>query len=484
MYKKQKQIECHQEVKTMSTLIENGHVVTMNENREVFEDGYVLVEDDGRIASVGPLENTPHGSFSKRINAKGMIVLPGLINLHQHHWYNLFKGLAPGLLLEEWVNGLLLPCAAELTPQDIRASAYLSALEMIRTGTTCCLNHSVTTTMEAEVRATIEPMAEIGFRQVFAKDFRCQTPSNPHHPHSVSDSESYIAELIDNLNGNKNGLIRMALAIESNAHWLAAGMSSDVLVETGYRLAKEKNLKITNHTAGGTLSMETGYLHYLRETGRTDVRYLVQMGLLDSHWLLIHAININDTDINHMSESGCHAVYTPTSESMRGGGIGPWVRLIKAGVNCALGTDGPMVDYSVDIVEQMKACTLIQNTNHLNPKVMPIERSLEMATINAAKALGMEDEIGSLESGKRADISVFDMRGPHLQVIHNPIANFICCARGADAYTVMIDGKIILSEGQFINFTGVNEVIEEATQRGRAIAKKAGVSKRAQPIWH
>jgi 5-methylthioadenosine/S-adenosylhomocysteine deaminase len=92
-----------------------------------------------------------------------MIVLPGLINMHQHHWYNLFKGLAGGMLLEPWVQNLLLPCIRHLTAADLRAAAYLSAMEMIRTGTTCCLNHSVTTTMAAEVEATIEPMAEMGF---------------------------------------------------------------------------------------------------------------------------------------------------------------------------------------------------------------------------------------------------------------------------------------------------------------------------------
>jgi len=467
----------------MRMLIENGHVVTMNADRDVFDGGYVVVGDDGAIDAAGPAGAAPSGVFDERLDASGMIVLPGLINLHQHHWYNLFKGMAAGMLLEEWVSGLMLPCAAEMTAGDLRASAYLAALEMVRTGTTCCLNHSVTTTMAEEVAATVEPMAEIGFRQVFAKDFRCRTPANPEHPHNAADAARYIGDLVDTWQGANDGLVRMALAIESNAHWLAAGMSSDELVETGYRLAVDKGLQITNHNAGGTLSLETGYLHYLRQTGRTDVRYLVQMGLLDAHWLLIHAINVNDTDIAQMAAAGCHAVYTPTAESMRGGGIGPWVRLIKAGVNCALGTDGPMVDYSVDIVEQMKACTFVQNTNHLDPTVMPLERSLEMATINAAMALGMADEIGSLEPGKRADIAVFDLRGPHIQVIHNPIANFVCCARGADAHTVLIDGKTVLSEGRFINFTNVDEVIAEATERGRAIATKAGVIDRARPMW-
>jgi 5-methylthioadenosine/S-adenosylhomocysteine deaminase len=135
------------------------------------------------------------------------------------------------------------------------------------------------------------------------------------------------------------------------------------------------------------------------------------------------------------------------------------------------------------MVEQMKACTLMQHVRHLDPTMMPIERSVEMATINGAKALGMEDEIGSLEPGKRADVAVFDMRGPHLQVVHKPLSNFVCCGRGADAHTVLVDGKAVLQEGRFTDFKDMDAVIQEATERGRAIAEKAGHLGRAQLNW-
>ena len=169
----------------MSYLIKNGYVVTMNAARDIHDGGYVLIGEDGRITEAGDGKKLPAAGRHTVIDAKGMIVLPGLINMHQHHWYNLFKGLAGGMLLEPWVKNLLLPCVRHLTAADLRAAAYLSAMEMIRTGTTCCLNHFVTTTMAEEVAATIEPMAEMGFRQVFAKDFRCRTPGNPTHPHDL-----------------------------------------------------------------------------------------------------------------------------------------------------------------------------------------------------------------------------------------------------------------------------------------------------------
>ena len=294
----------------MSFLIKNGYVVTMNADRDVFDDGFVAVAD-GTIEAVGPASDLPESPYEDTLDAQGMIVLPGLINMHQHHWYNLFKGLCDGMILEPWVFSFVLPVAQLLTAEDLRASAYLSALEMVRTGTTCCLNHSITSTMEEEAAATVEPMAEVGFRQVFAKDFRCRTPGNPDHLHSLEDAEQYIGELVDRWDGARDGLIRMALVIESNAHWVAAGMSSAELIEAGYRMAREKDLKISDHVSGGSLSMEMGYLKYLRETGRTDVAYLMERGCLDDHWLMIHGIHISDTDIDMMKEAGSPSCTRP-----------------------------------------------------------------------------------------------------------------------------------------------------------------------------
>lgn len=468
---------------SVTYLIKNGYVVTMNARRAIHDGGYVGVGNDGRILEVGAATSAPAQAYDTVLDARGMLVLPGLINLHQHHWYNLFKGLAGGMLLEEWIQKLLLPCAAVLSADDLRAAAYLSAMEMIRTGTTCCLNHSVTTTMADEVEATIEPMAEIGFRQVFAKDFRCRTSGNPRHPHDVQTELAYVGELIDRWHQSRGGLIHMALAIESTAHWIAAGMSTEELIEAGHGLARERGIKITNHTSGGTLAHEIGYLRALRETGRTDVLHLMQLGVLDTHWLLIHGIHLTDTDIGLMANAGCHAVYTPTSEAIRGGGIGPWVKLIGAGVNAALGTDGPMVDYSVDMVEQMKASCLIQNTGNLQPGAISVERALEMATINAARALGLDNEIGSLEPQKRADLVLFDISDPHFHPLHKPVSNFVTCGRGADAHTVIIDGRIVLAGRRFVSGPDPKEVIAEATMRGRSLAARAGVADRGKMDW-
>jgi 5-methylthioadenosine/S-adenosylhomocysteine deaminase len=260
-------------------------------------------------------------------------------------------------------------------------------------------------------------------------------------------------------------------------------MSTEELIVRGYELARRLGLKITAHISGGTFSLEKGFLKYLRETGRTDVRYLMQLGILDPHWVLIHGIHCTELDIEQMAKVGCSLVYTPSSESIRGGGISPFANAQRAGVNTALGTDGPMVDYSVDMVEQMKVCALMQHVRHLDPTRMPVERTLEMATINAAKALGLEAELGSLEVGKRADIVVFDLDKPYVGVLHRPLTSFVTAGKGSDARAVLVDGRVAYHDGRFPHLPDARGAIAQAERVGRAILDRAGLGHRLEPDW-
>lgn len=465
------------------TLILGGHVVTVNRGREVFPGGFVAVEG-ARITAVGPDAAAPaRRAGDTVIDATGAVVLPGLINLHQHHWYTLFKGLADGYLLEDWITDFVFPIVPHLGLEAMRVSSYVNAMEMLATGTTCSLNHSVTTTTPEIVKAVIAPQAEVGIRQVYAKELRCRTPGNPAHALDLADALGAFAEESRRWDGAAEGLVRMAMVIESNAHWVAAGMSTEELVVEGYALARKLGLRISDHVSGGTYSLEKGFLKYLRETGRTDVRYLMQLGVLDERWLMIHGIHLTDLDLAQMAEVGASLVYTPTSESIRGGGIAPASNALRAGVNVALGTDGPMVDYSVDMVEQMKACALMQHVRHLDPTRMPAERAVEMATIRAAAALGLEQELGSLEPGKRADIAIFDVRKPWVGVLHRPISSLVGAAKGSDCRTVLVDGRVVYDGGRFPAVAEPRRVIAEAERLGRQIVEKAGLGHRLAAPW-
>jgi 5-methylthioadenosine/S-adenosylhomocysteine deaminase len=464
------------------TLLKNGYVVTVDEKRAVYPRGYVAVNGN-RIEAVDSGVPADEQRFDEVIDVAGSIVMPGLINMHQHHWYTLFKGTADGMLLEDWVAGLLLPLATRISEEGLRLGSTVASMEMLATGTTCSFNHSVTTTTPAKVKATIEPQAELGIRQVFGKDLRCRTPGNPNHPLSLDEALADYEGEHRRWQGASNGLVHMAMVIESNAHWVAAGMSTEDLICRGYELAKKLGVKISNHISGGTFSLEKGMLRYLRETGRTDVRYLMQLGILDLQWLMIHGIHCTDLDIEQMARVGATLVYTPTSESIRGGGIGPIANAVRAGMNVALGTDGPMVDYSVDMVEQMKACAYLQHVRHLDPTRIPYETAIEMATINGAKALGLDKEIGSLSAGKLADIAVFDARKPHIGVQLRPISTFVSAGRGADARLVMVNGEVVYRDGAFKHLKDSMGTIAEAERAARGLLRDAGLEGRLQPDW-
>jgi 5-methylthioadenosine/S-adenosylhomocysteine deaminase len=462
-------------------LFKNGLVVTVNDRRDVIASGSVVVED-GRIVFVG--ENPPAVEDENRveeIDASGCIVMPGLINAHQHHWYSLFKGIADGLLLEDWLHTTVFPIAPHLSADVMRLASYLCGMEMLATGTTCSFNHSVTVTTPDIVRAIIEPQLDLGIRQLFAKELRCRTPQFANHPLDLDEALAAFEEEV--ARWGARGPIKMAMVIEANAHWTASGMSTENLICRGHALANKLGLRISSHVAGGTFSIEKGFLKHLRETGRTDVRYLMNLGVLDTTWLLIHGIHCTDLDLEHMAHVGASLVYTPTSEAMRGGGIGPIANAQAAGVNVALGTDGPMVDYTSDMVEQMKACMFLQHVRHLDPTRISVENAIEMATINSARAVGIDDEVGSLEPGKRADIVVFDARRPHIGVWNRPLSTFVSAGRGADAKIVMVDGRVCYQEGRFLNGPDPNEILREAETASGSVLERAGLAPRLSPPW-
>lgn len=154
-----------------------------------------------------------------------------------------------------------------------------------------------------------------------------------------------------------------------------------------------------------------------------------------------------------------------------------------AGVNVALGSDGPMVDYGVDMIEQMKACSMLQNAKHLDPTAMSPERCLEMATINAAKALGWDSLIGSLEPGKRADIAVVNLRTPHAMPANNPITSLVYSARGTDTHVVFVNGEIVVRDGKIARQIDIDALMSKAQTRALAIIDKAELHDRLKLNW-
>lgn len=465
----------------MRILIQNATVITVDVQRRVLAPGHVVISG-GRIESVGEGE-PPAGPFHRTINADGMILTPGLLNLHQHLHMHLLKGMADGMLLEPWVFKLATPFRNHLNADALELATQVGALEMLRTGTTCFFNHQGDFDIPNYRELAMDAVARVGLRQVLALSFQCRTPGMPDHPLSASQARSGLARYVRAHQGTHGGLTRLGLTIECNAHHTELGRSSDELVREGHALAHELDLRVASHMSGGTLSMSMGFTKYRRQTGRSDVAYLKQLGVLDGRWLLKHGIHFTDEDIEAVRVAGSSVVYTPTSEAIRGGGLGPFGRMRALGVRCGLGSDGPAVDYSVDMVEQMRACCYLQAVRYGDAGAIKPHAALEMATIDAARALGLENEIGSIEPGKQADLVLFDLPAAHCQAIADPVQRLVWTGRGSDAHTVFVQGAELLSCGRFTAWPNWREMLEKARQMARQVTARAGLAARAEPVW-
>jgi len=469
-----------------SILLTNGYVITVDAGRNVYPQGFVHVVRE-RIAAVGPMRELGARRADETIDLHGMVVIPGLINLHNHHWASLFKNTSDGLLLEPWLDQIIVPILPQLTPEVLRTSAYLGALELIRTGTTCSLNHVVNVNSEESFAAICEPVVDVGIRQLVTKEVRGTpdppfNPAAPAHPH-VRDADEEIAfaeEMLDRWAG-AGDVVHMGLAIETCAMWLLHNSTSEEIIHRGLDLARRRNLKITNHCAAGTPWLSIA--EFERFTGGGDVDYLVRIGAMAANWVLIHSIWLKPREHDHVARWGASCVTCPVSNAYSCDGIADVTGMLEAGVNVGIGTDGTYVNCSIDMLQQMKFAALIQNVTHLDNTLFTAERVLEMATIDGARAIGLEHEIGSLEAGKRADIAVFDLDKAHATVANRPVSALVFSAHGTDVDTVIVNGKVLLRRGQ-LAFADEAEVLADSRRLAREVLEKAGLTHRVDVHWN
>jgi len=450
----------------MKTLLHGGLVVAPA-RPDLLAGGDILVDGD-TIAGIGTPGEFASAPVDRTLDVSDCLVLPGLVNTHQHEWYLLGRGLGDDRLLEKWIWECLFPLKAQLTPDDFRVASELAALDMIRGGTTTCVNHLVAETDGVAEEAILQPVAASGMRQFFAKAVR---------PGDVEDDFASARSCHAAWDGAAGGRIRVGLVLEATSHWVAAGQTTEEMLTGGHRLATELDTFITAHIAGGTMSREDGYLKYVLETGRTDIEFLHRLGVLDRRWILAHTINTRDRDLALIAESGATVSHTPSSEAARGGGITPVTEMLRRGIRVALGTDGPMVDHTNDMLEQLKWTRLLQNQVHHTPSSIAVDTLLAMGTSYGAEALGAAGVFGTLAPGLRADIAMFGINTLHAAVTHNPLSTLVHAVRSSDARHVLVDGELLLLDGHFTRADQmhVTDLIKRAGAAARALGRRAGL---------
>lgn len=266
----------------VTTLVKGGGILTMDATATQIPSGFVLVEGT-RIAAIGPMSDAPaDGDVDEVIDATNGWVTPGFINMHQHHWYHLLKGMSEGLYLEDWVTQVLLPAAEALRQDDYLASMRLAAADMLLTGTTSFFNHSVTEVDAPLVARLAETSRRTGIRQFFGKELRAKTslPSREHR--------AQVEDLLTRYPHGVDDRFSVHLAIESGEHWLQVGAMDGDLANYAAQLVRRFNITVSDHVTGGTLFRSV--TDFRRREGCGEVQWLAKHGLLTNRTLLAHAV--------------------------------------------------------------------------------------------------------------------------------------------------------------------------------------------------
>ncbi len=456
---------------TSALLIENATIVTMDADRRVLERGHVLVEN-GRIGAIG------EGSFAgewqaERIEAAGMVAMPGLIDTHAHAGHMLTKGL--GSAAEDWMDVTGRIYATATDPEFWAAEAALSAAERIKCGTTTAAllfgggPDIMRTEAPEAAEAHLASVAAMGVREVLAVGpnrsgqnhvYRQYTPTS-HNDIVVSpDRQIDVAtELVDAWAGRDDRLqVVFSLPVFDE---------QELRGETVYRIACKVRDRARERRS---LLVQDG--HRDGSIAANDAR----LGLFDERSLLAHCIDLTEADRAVLKRTGAKVAHNP-SALMSVYGRCPAPELMEDGIVVSLGTDAAAPDRSFDMFRNMFQAHRYHARHFSDDTVLPPLRLLEMATIDGARALMMDDELGSLETGKRADIVLVNMRQPHLWPPHDPVQRLARFANGADVDTTIVGGRVLM-RGRRLVGQDEDAILDRALRAFRLAMARAGLSDR------
>jgi 5-methylthioadenosine/S-adenosylhomocysteine deaminase len=438
-----------------SILIRNGTIVTMDQNNSIVR-GDVLIRD-GRIAEVGEAINS---DVDETIDADGCAVLPGFVQTHIHLCQTLFRGAADDLSLIDWLKKRVWPMEAAHTAESIRASARLGIAELIKGGTTCALTMETVRHTE-EVLRVVE---ETGFRATVGKcmmDKGDDVPAELHEDTRQSIRESVA--LIEKWHGRSGGRVRCCFAPR-----FAVSCTAELLREVS-ELAKKHQVMIHTHSSENKNECEI----VEAETGRRNVAYLDSLGISGTHVVLAHCVHLDTEEMEILARTKTNVAHCPSSNLKLGSGLARIAEMLARKIPVSLGADGAACNNRLDMFTEMRTAALLQKLAH-GPEVLPAERVLRMATIDGARALGLDQEIGSVESGKRADVIVVKLDQLHSSPQRDVVSALVYSAVPSDVRTTIIDGHLLMRDGELLTMNEAS-VIEDANSEARSLAERAGL---------
>ena len=436
-------------VKRADLIVRGDFVVTIDAARPVIEDGAVAVKN-GDIVAVGPADEVLAAyRTSTVIEGEDRVLMPGLVNGHTHAAMTLFRGIADDLELIEWLTEFIFPAEAEFVDEEfVRVGTQLACWEMIRGGTTTFVDMYFLPDVIAEV------VDECGLRAIItapAIDF--PSPGHAGWNDSFASAVSFARRW-------KNRHRRITPGIAPHAPYTVA---PEHLVEA-FDAAQSLQVPIHIHLAETLTEVDDILARY----GNRPVNHMDATGVLEPRLIAAHMVWPDDQEIALLAARGIGVVHNPVSNMKLASGLSPVPRMLGAGVKVGLGTDGAASNNDLDMWEEINLASLIHKGVALDPTIMPAETVLRMATLGGAEAISLDDEIGALTVGRRADVIQLRLDGPHLTPMYNVISHLVYAADSSDVVTVIVDGNVLMSEGAVLTVDGETVRSREARVSSRA----------------
>jgi 5-methylthioadenosine/S-adenosylhomocysteine deaminase len=448
-------------------VIKGGTVLTVDADDRIRQaDIFIRKGRIERIIERGPSSEQNSGQqaagieddfATEMIDASRCAILPGFVQTHIHLCQTIMRGAADDLRLIDWLKKRVWPMEAAHNAESLYASARLGIAEMILGGTTTALTMETVNYTEAVFRA----VEESGFRATVGKcmmDKGSDVPAGLSEKTRASITESLL--LLDHWHGRGDGRIRYAFAPR-----FAVSCTRELLEEVA-GLSQERGVFI--HTHASESQEEVAIVR--KETGRENISYLESIGLTGPRTVLAHCVWATEEEIALLAATKTSVSHCPSSNLKLASGIAPVVEMLEAGVKVSLGADGAPCNNRLDMLTEMRSAALLQKVRR-GPDALPARLALRLATIDGARALGLEKEIGSIEEGKRADLILINLDKLHLTPQPDLISTIVYSAEGSDVESVMIDGKLLMKDRQLLTMNE-EEIKAVASQQGRQLASR------------
>jgi len=422
--------------------------LSMVDGEEPVDDARVVISGD-KIKEVSVSHNNSLPETNEIVYAKDAIILPGLINTHCHSPMALFRGMADDLPLKSWLYEHIFPAEAKyISPDTVYWASLLASVEMIASGTTTCIDGYF---FADEI---VKALHKSGMRALVAQgviDF--PAPGVPDSKKNLDVASAFLQRWMHFSDRIIPGIFCHSPLTCSEKTLLRA---RDISTQFDFPL--QIHLSETREEVG----------EIKQKSSLRPVFYLDELGLLNRHLIAAHAIYLNEEEIDLLAEKKVKIAHCPESNMKLGSGVAPIAQMLEKGIAVSIGTDGCASNNNLDLFAEMDTTAKLAKVANLDPAIIDARTVLAMATIGGARAIGLENRIGTIEPGKKADIIIVDAHSPHMTPMYNPYSQLVCSATGGDVRDVIINGNMVYRDRRFTNLDSA-EIMNEVTRLCRRI---------------